>query len=398
MNLQVVASGVDTLIIGYMIDEYRYPDDFEVLREAKLRAGEKMFNKMGYPVNWSGTGFSMKASGGSGYEWIIKNDDVMIRIAKEAWQGKVFPEVFVTFFSQYLWTEGTDGAVSKLTEWLNKWAVIKETRVSRYDLCIDLAMPLPEINLVKEVVTRARNKVEYDSPIERYITGRCTTGYKIGSGDLSARIYDKTAEIYVSQKEWFHDYWLEKGWDGKIPVTRCEFQFRRQFLKEMDVNSYEDLIERMADIWRYCTQDWLKICYPGTKTNQSRWKVKEYWQFIQDNYTLFGQAWGVLRLKTRNIKYEHLMQLVRGAAVSAGANKANAHGIHVAMFQLKKDIDNILKSEDFKNDVIKRQSLIGNMEKPDTDLLDEAIRLGGKLIDIEKKGFPQNDYIRKLMS
>ncbi|MFC2033931.1 hypothetical protein ACFLTT_00815 [Chloroflexota bacterium] len=383
--MKVVASGVDTLIIGFMIDSYRDEVDFEVLHEAKQKAGEKMFNKMGYPVTWFGTDFSMKASGGSGYEWILRNDDVLIRIAKEARRGRVFPEVFITFYSQYLWTRGLDGVLSELTTWLNKWAIINGTKVSRCDLSIDLAMQFPQINLTKEIVTRARNKVDYSSPTENYINGRRSTGYKIGSGDLSARLYDKTNEIIVSQKEWFRAYWLEKGWDGETPITRCEFQCRRNFLKDMSVNSYEDLTERMADIWRYCTHDWLKICYPGSKTNQSRWEVKEYWQFIQDSYSLFGQALGVLRYKVRNIKYDHLIQLVRGAMVSACANKANAYSIHSAMFILEEDMNNILKSEDFRNDVISRQAVLGNMDKPDTHLIDEAIKLGAELIDVELK-------------
>ncbi len=383
MDIPIVAYGVDTLIIGFMIDAYRDTVDFEVLQEAKQKAGEKMFNKLGYPVTWSGADFSMKASGGSGYEWILKNDDVMIRIAKEAREGKVFPEVFVTFYSQYLWTEGIDGVVSKLTVWLNKWAVINGTKISRCDLCIDLAMSFPKVDITNEIVTRARNKVEYTLPIENYVSGRRSTGYKIGSGDLSARLYDKTNEIVVSQKEWFRDYWLEKGWDGETPVMRCEFQYRRGFLKEMSVDSYEDLVNRMADIWRYCTYDWLQICYPGAITNQSRWKTKEYWQLIQGSYSLFGQAWGVLRYKVRNIKYTHLMQLIRGVMVSAGANKANAYGIHSAMFKIKKDINNILESEDFQDDVINRQAIVGNMEKPDTHLVDAAIELGAEITSVD---------------
>lgn len=385
MDMKIVSSGVDTLIIGFMIDSYRDVVDFEVLKEAKQKAGEKMFNKIGYPVKWFGTDFIMKASGGSGYEWIIRNDDVMVRIAKEARGGNVFPEIYVTFFSQFLWTEGMDGVMSKFIEWLNKWVVIRGTKVSRFDSCIDLAMPFPEIDIKNEMVTRARNKTEFTIPINQYVSGRRDTGYQIGSGDLIARIYDKTYEVVVSQKEWFHDYWIHKGWDGETAIVRCEFQCRRVFLKDMGVDTYEDLKERMADIWLYCTHKWLKICYRGATTNQSRWKVKEFWEVIQDGFSLFGQAWGVLPYKVKKVQYEHLKKQARGVMVSACASLASGHGIHAAIFKTRREINDIVMSEDFRNDVIARIPLVGNMAKPDTHLVDEAIRLGAELIEVEFK-------------
>ena len=60
-----------------------------------------------------------------------------------------------------------------------------------------------------------------------------------------------------------------------------------------------------------------------------------------------------------------------------------AYGIHSAMFKIKKDINDILNSENFLNDVIKRQALIGNTEKPDTHLIDEAMRLGAEIKSLD---------------
>ncbi len=62
---------------------------------------------------------------------------------------------------------------------------------------------------------------------------------------------------------------------------------------------------------------------------------------------------------------------------------AKTHGMHSAMFKIKKDINNILESEDFQNAVIERQALIGNRYKQDTHIINEAIRLGAELIDVE---------------
>ena len=383
MDIRVVGSGVDWLTIGFLIDSYLDVADFEVMTQAKIKAGEKIFNSKGYPVTWFGSEFSMKASGGSGYEWIMINDDVLVRIAKEARGGIVFPEVFVIFFSQFLWTEGMDSAVEKAMQWLSKWAVIGGTKVSRCDLCIDLAMPFPRINIQNEVVTRARNKTEYTLPIEIYVAGRRSTGYRIGSGDILARFYDKSYEIVISQKEWYKDNWLEKGWDGETNIARCELQCRRKFLKEMGVDTYEDLKERLPDIWRYFTHDWLKVCYPGSDRNQSRWEVKEYWKVIQEGFSLFGQALGVLRYKVKQVRYDHLMQQARGVLVSACAVEASAHGVNEALFKVRKELLDILLCEDYRKDVIARQALVGNMDKPHTHLVDEIMRLGGEIESVD---------------
>lgn len=192
----------------------------------------------------------MMPRGATGYEWVMRNADVTVRIAREARGGSIMPEVYVTFSSQNLWTNGLDGAVMMFNCWLSKWALIKEAKVSRVDLCIDLAMPFQKIDIQNEIVSRARSKAEYSEIMkaEHYVNCRRDTGYKFGSGDLCARFYDKTNEVSVSQKEWMREIWKAKGWDGETPVIRYEFQCRRNFLKEMSVNTFKDLKERLADI------------------------------------------------------------------------------------------------------------------------------------------------------
>ena len=383
--MKIVGSGIDTLVLGFMIENYVDVDDFKMLSEAKRKAGERQFNIKGSSVTWFGVEFSVSANGASGYEWVLRNDDVKVCIAREARGGSIMPEVYVTFSSQYLWCEGVDAAVKKFDSWLRKWVVIKDTKVSRCDLCIDLAMPFPIIDLKSEVVTRARRKVEYSEFIktEHYVSGKHDTGYRIGSGAILARIYDKTEEIVTSQKEWFRDIWLIKGWDVETSVIRCEFQLRRKFLKEMSVNTFEELKERIADIWRYCTHDWIRICDTGSVTNQGRWECKDFWKIIQDSYSLFGQAYGVLRMKIKKIRYDHLMKQAEGVIITACAILASGVSNSEAVFNIKQELKEFLSSDDFLNEVIERKALVGNIEKPHTHLVDEAIKMGAEIESID---------------
>ena len=386
--MKAVASGIDTLVIGFSIGSYLNISNFETLHDAKTKAAEKQFDKKGCCVEWFGTEFNMTARGAMGYEWVMRNGDVTVCVAREARGGSIMPEVYVTFSSQNLWANGLDGAVTAFKRWLSKWAVIENTKVSRADLCVDLAMPFPKIDIQNEIVSRARSKVEYSEPakvehkVEHYVSCRRDTGYKFGSGDLCARFYDKTYEATVSQKEWMREVWTAKRWDGKTPVIRYEFQCRRNFLKEMSVNTFDDLKDRLADIWRYCTGDWLRVCDQGSNTNQSRWKSKDYWALIQQSFSLFGQAYGVLRMRAKQVRYDHLLRQLRGCAVSGVAVLGSGLGTATGIFKLKEDLRIMLLSEDFLTDVAKRRGSVANMGKPATNLVDAAIRMGAQIISV----------------
>lgn len=383
--MRVVASGIDTLVIGFPIQSYVGVNNFEALTEAKNKAGERQFDKKGCGVEWFGTEFNMAARGAMGYEWVMRNADVTVCIARETRGGSIIPEVYVTFSSQNLWTNGLDSAVMMFKRWLSRWAVISDTKISRVDLCLDVAMPFPVIDIKSEIVSRARRKMRVNEPtkIEHHVECRRDTGYRFGSGDLVGRLYDKTNEIKVSQKEWMREVWKAEGWDRETTVIRYEFQCRRNFLKEMSVNSFEELKERLADIWRYCTHDWLRVCDQGANTNQSRWKSKDYWALIQQSFSLFGQAYGVLRMKSKKVRYEHLLKEIRGCCVSAVAVLSSGLGTATGMFKLKEDLKAMVQSEDFLTDVAKRQGAVANMEKAATHLVDAAIKMGAKIVSVE---------------
>ena len=385
MEIKVVNSGIDSLVVGFSIAEYKSPEAFRLLEDSKAKAGEKMFGGKGSSVTWHEREFMVKASGTKGYEWVLENADILLCIARKAQGGRVYPEIYITFRAEYLWRMGHVEAVKQSKEWIESWAVIKDNKVSRCDLCIDIQMDMPKIDLAIEAITRARNKVERDTlSCECHISGRHNKGYRIGSGALQARLYDKSLEITINQKEWFKTIWSANGWDGESKVIRVEFQARRSFLKEMSVDSFLSLCERLADMWRYYTCDWLTIRVPGADSHRHRWAVADWWQVAQAGFTLFGEACGVLRNKQHQYRYEHLMQQLRGLMKSATAVASNSNGIEYGCFKVGRDIQEILNSPDYKNDVKERMHLVATFSASEkTHLVDEIIRMGGQVVSIE---------------
>ena len=229
-------------------------------------------------------------------------------------------------------------------------------KVSRADLCVDLALPFPEIDLTKEVVTRARTKINR-LELDKVSSGTRSTYYRIGSGGMLARIYNKSEEIKVSHKEWFKEIWLSQGWDGFTPVTRFEFQLRREVLKDYSVNTFDELQARLADIWLYCTQRWLTIRDVNPKdTERSRWPIKDYWLVVQSAIGHFGKCWGMLRYKEKQNKYEHIEKLLRGVLISAVAILSSYLSEYGAFSKVKLQVNTWLDSDEFLTEVRERRA------------------------------------------
>jgi TRAP-type uncharacterized transport system substrate-binding protein len=74
-----------------------------------------------------------------------------------------------------------------------------------------------------------------------------------------------------------------------------------------------------------------------------------------------------------------------GMFASAVAILGSGRGASVAMFKLSEDLRRMLKSEDFKADVEKRQGAVANMEKPATPLVDAAIAMGAEIVSVDFK-------------
>ena len=327
----LLLSGVDSLVVGWPVDLFRFSEEERhALEAAKRAAGLKLFGGDGAALEWYGQDFVMKASGAKGYEWIMENGDLNIRLAAEARSGKVFPEVYVKFGSAFLWREGHENAWKATRDWLSTWATLGKGKVSRADLCSDFAIPLPEIDLGIELVSRGRKRGKHGevdmSEVANWQTGRKGTGYQVGKGDLMARIYDKREELLHTNKLWFEGLWRQNGWDGDAPVTRFEFQFRRKALKEFNVDSPEDLEWQRPELWAYATEEWMTVRECSADRNRARWPVKPFWADVQSAGASFGVRTGITRFAQSRPQYDMLLKQWRGLMKTLVALDINTVG------------------------------------------------------------------------
>lgn len=125
-------------------------------------------------------------------------------------------------------------------------------------------------------------------PDKLHMRYRPITGFTFGShrSAVSAVVYNKSNYIKYKAKTttWFYVPWRDAGWDGVSEVWRFELRLKRPALHEAEIDSAYDLVAKLAGIWQYGTQEWLRYVVPGEDTNRTRWPVHEAWRVIQLAY------------------------------------------------------------------------------------------------------------------
>jgi len=354
-----LAATLDSLYVGFGAHWYHDPYILDVLYDAKVQAQRATFGTTPAPVHISGADFVASPRGAQGYEFIIANKDLKVAIATNPQHGQVMPEVYVEFRAYFLWREGPAGAMTWLRNWLDCWCDIAYDKVSRTDLCVDLATPLPDINTKRDVVSRAVNRADYTA--SKHSAGLQTSGYTFGAGDLMARLYDKTHQARQKQiTEHYAPAWIAAGWDGHQPITRFEVQLRRKTLAAFKVNTFADLTARQADIWQYTTRKWLRIVEPQQHTtareHRERWPSTPLWRAYEHATDYFGTPAGLHPTHEPAPSVRQLTAQALGCAQAVWAEIASAYDPDQADAYLATHLGMTHLTEDFRTEARRKSA------------------------------------------
>jgi hypothetical protein len=113
---------------------------------------------------------------------------------------------------------------------------------------------------------------------------RKVTGFGVSAGNpISARIYDKTAELLVPgrelKREIEHARWRALGWNGDEPVTRVEFQHTGKFIDEIRLRDPAKLIANLDGVWQHDCQ-WFRVVDPASASRLYRCKLDSRWEAV----------------------------------------------------------------------------------------------------------------------
>jgi hypothetical protein len=317
---QVVNRWVDTLILNV---KGTLPNDLNVKLQHWQNQAKDQEADVLTPWQFQGCSLAIKPHGsGHGWRWLLYSDDIHLAIGKGTLNQTVCR---LTFRSVYLHSRTLDDALSQVYTFLVVFLGYEPVlQVSEVHQCVDIAGWVLTAADAGRFISRGalhqlpEEAVSVHPEVEQ--RGRRMKGFYFSkTAPHSCLIYNKSSEVKVHHKEWFHEVWQKHGWDGEAPVTRVEFRYERECLREMGIEDPYELLDQLDSLWAYSTQQWLRHTIPSADTNQSRWAVSEVWQIVQQASLLVTEAVPAVRAKKVELESEHTLAGFVGYGTSLAA-------------------------------------------------------------------------------
>ena len=294
----LVGQNIDTFIGNARIDG-DFPDDLAGQLENLKRRSQEAEEDM---PHFAGEVLFIKPHGaGRQWRWILHSPSIHLDVGL----GKLTHIVAKARLSSVLlWEHEIGAALTLLYGFLAEFLqVVFTLQVSEVHLCVDMAGWELSLDDLSSFITRSRSKglrlgseavdEELDDSLEAQgpfiaptdmqlqFAGRRLATFDFSKGAPHACcIYDKTAEIVVSRKDWMQEVWQSNGWDGESRVTRLEFRYKRECLREMHVEAAYAFLDQIPSLWAYSTKKWLRHPITNGDPNRARWPVSPLWQFV----------------------------------------------------------------------------------------------------------------------
>ena len=319
-NPRSVASCCDTLYLSlHGTIDGNVAKELERLRtkrrEKELGKGKRSLPLADISISFGGLQFLLETPSPKGFHFRLECEDMTLLINPAPPAGT--PSVHAQLRSVFLWRVGWKEAiraVHQLGESIYRvpFRSCPVPQVSRADLCVDFQGWIPRQEDLDRFICRARYR-------QLHFDVTTCTGLTFGKGTIVARLYDKTREIVHSEKEWMRAAWESGEYDETAPVWRLEFQLRRQSLRELGISSAPDLLEKIADLWNYATEKWLRLTVRMQTSHKERWPMEPAWDSIRRSAN-FGDSVGELvRVRRQEHRMEHTLRGLVGNLSSFAA-------------------------------------------------------------------------------
>jgi len=218
--------------------------------------------------------FEVLGRGTRNFAYIIKNAEFNIQLSKAS--AEKMPMAYVQISSKALTLSGLLPIVQKLKDLLRLLGTFTTINVSRVDICSDFTTSVIFDELPSDGwISRSHKR-------HSYTENDAFSGLVFGQGSpLSARLYDKTLQIKKSKQDYLKDIWWGNGWDRSGQVWRLEYQIQRTKLVERGVSSFDDLLGTLNTLWKYATENWLRLVLPGKDKTKARWPDHPLWSELR---------------------------------------------------------------------------------------------------------------------
>lgn len=356
-------SNIDTICILIDIDNYEIEtkEILEYLEEEKQKAKLYSIDNASYKhlININNMSFYLSTNGTKGYAYILQNTGFQINIAQFKSKLENFLPIQIRISSEYLWAHGISNSWSIIYNWVVETFgnIIKE-KVFRLDLCSHIA----DIDFVTNYELCYKGDFKNR---QVFYSGNNIKSITFGSRkckNIYCRIYNKTLEIQeMKHKFWFYEIWENNSMNTNN-VWNIEFELKSEFLRQFNINTVNDVITHLQDLWKYCTTKWL-VKIDRTNRRVERCNTCPEWLEIQNCYDTFYSTGLIEKQKQVEADANILVPNIVGNITSYSARKGTAN-IDEAFSNLYKDTKKYLfnKSSTFENEVANKVAFLHDCE------------------------------------
>jgi hypothetical protein len=330
----LVGANIDTFIGNARLNS-DFSDELASQLEELKRQSQNTEEDLPTPWRFAGEVLFIKPHGaGRQWRWILHSPSIHVDVGL----GKLTHIVAkARLSSAFLWEHEIGTALTVLYGFLADFLQNPFTlQVSEVHLCVDIADWEISLENVSAFITRSRSKglrlFPFDASqaadedpfiapdeLRLQFAGRRLATLDFSKGAPHACcIYDKTTEIAVSRKDWMQEVWTSNGWDGESRVTRVEFRYKRECLREMKVEEAYAFLDQISSLWAYSSKQWLRHTIPNGDPNRARWPASLLWQLVQQA-SFFCDGTPSVRERRRAGDLKLLCQMIAGCSTSAAA-------------------------------------------------------------------------------
>ena len=356
-------SNIDTICVLVDIENYmeNTKNILEYLEQEKEKAKLYVQNNALYKhlITINDMSFSLSINGKKGYAYLLKNNGFEVDIAQYKSKLKNFMPIQVRISSEYLWAYGLSYSWSIIYNWLvETFGNIINEKVFRLDLCCHVS----DIDFIKDY------EISYKGDFKKrqtFYTGTKINSITFGSRkckNIYCRIYNKSLEIQeMKHKIWFYEIWKNNNMNIKN-VWNIEFEVKSDFLRKFNINTIEDILVHLQDLWNFCTKKWL-IKVDRINERIDRCPICSEWLEVQNTYNSFNSVGLIKREKQIETDANVLIPSIVGNITSYSARRGSTD-IDKALSFLSIDMKKYLynKSSSFESEVTNKMAFIHDSE------------------------------------
>lgn len=356
-------SNIDTIYILVDIENYEANNKqlLQYLSEEKEKAKLNAINNASYKhiININNMNFEIVNSGTKGYSYILNNSGYQIKIAQYKSKLDSFSPLQIRISSEYLWSYGLSNSWSMIFNWIvETFGNVISEKVCRLDICTHVS----DIDLITDYEISYKGKFKKR---ETFFNGRNISAITFGrrqNKNIYCRIYNKSLEVQEKkQKMWFYEIWKEQDMNIKN-VWNVEFEIKSELLRSFCINTVNDTLEHLQDLWLFCTNNWL-VKIDRTNIRVERCNINKDWLELQKAYNKFNSKGFIEKQKQIELDALVLVPNIVGNITSYSARKGN-NNIYEAFSSLYKDIKKYLSNKEtsFEKEVNNKRLILQKCE------------------------------------